>query len=233
MKLIPKKLRPFPQVAEHSWLIHHLMIDFLTEAASNYASGILADIGCGQKPYQSIFAPYTSQYIGIDLAEYEGVTSKVDVVGSAYDTKLQDSSCDVVLCTEVLEHLEEPLSAIKEMNRILKHKGIVIVTAPFFWHVHEAPRDFYRYSEYGLRYLFEQAGFEVVEIRPLTGYITTLVQLSMCFLMRFQAGYILRTARRFLNCVLQHLALKLNRYDGSTDFTNVYGLVAQKIKEIL
>ncbi len=232
VRLIPKELRPFPHIYEHNWLIHHLLIDFLNKAATKYASGIMADIGCGKKPYHRIFAPYASQHIGVDLEESAHRTSTADVIGSAYDTNLQDSSCDVVLCTEVLEHLEEPLTAIKEMNRILKHEGIVILTVPFFWHVHEAPRDFYRYSEYGLRYLFEKAGFEIVEIRPLSGYVATFVQLSIYFLMRFQWGYVLRTARRFFNYMLQHLALRLNRYDRSTDFTNLYGLVARKIKEI-
>lgn len=232
MKLIPKKLRPFPQIDEHNWLNHHLIIDFLAEAASKYASGIMADIGCGMKPYQCIFTPYTTRHIGVDLAPSGHKTSTVDVIGSAYDTNLQELSCDVVLCTEVLEHLEEPLTAVKEMNRILKPKGIVILTAPFFWHIHEAPKDFYRYSEYGLRYLFEQGGFEILEIRPLTGYIATFVQLSIYFLVRFQRGCLLRSAGRFLSYVLQHIALRLNRYDRSTDFTNLYGLVARKIKEI-
>lgn len=199
--------------------------------ASKHAFGIMVDIGCSKKPYQSIFAPYVSQHIGVDLADSPHGTSMVDVIGSAYNTNLKDSSCDVVLCTEVLEHLEEPLTAVKEMNRILKHKGIVILTVPFFWHIHEAPRDFYRYSKYGLHYLFEQAGFEIIEIRPLTGYIITFAQLSIYFLKRFQTGYVLQTIGRLFNWGLQHLALKLNRYDRSTNFTNLYGLLARKIKE--
>ena len=112
------------------------------------------------------------------------------------------------------------------------HQGVVILTVPFFWHIHEAPRDFYRYSEYWLRHLFEQAGFEIVEIQPLTGFIVTFSQLSIYFLRRFQRGYLLRTIGRILNWGLQYLALTLNRYDRSTDFTNLYGLVARKTLEV-
>lgn len=232
MKLIPESLRDYPNVREHNWLIHYLIIRFLKECAEQYASGIMADIGCGAKPYQPIFAPFVSRHIGVDLAESPHNISKVDVIGSAYHTNLEGSSCNVVLCTEVLEHLEEPQEALKELSRILMHQGVVILTVPFFWHVHEAPRDFYRYSEYGLRHLFEQADFEIVEIQPLTGFIVTFSQLSIYFLRRFQRGYVLRTIGRILNWGLQYLALALNRYDSSTDFTNLYGLVARKITEV-
>lgn len=228
MKLIPKKLIIFPHISEKNWLNHHVIIDFLNEMAPLYASRILVDIGCGKKPYQSIFAPYVSRHIGVDLVESNNITSIVDIIGSAYKTTLQESFCETVLCTEVFEHLEDPLSATREMNRILKNNGIVILTVPFFWPIHDAPRDFYRYSEYGLRYLFENSGFEIVEIRPLTGFIVTFLQLSIYFLEGFQRGYILKVFGRFFNWGLQHLALKLNKYDKSTAFTNIYGLVARK-----
>jgi SAM-dependent methyltransferase len=232
MKPIPTRLQKFRHIKAHNWLIHELMISFLSEAAHHYASGALIDIGCGQKPYQSVFAPYVSQHTGVDLADSPHGTLKVDIIGNAYDTNLEDAICDTVLCTEVLEHLEEPQVAVKEMNRILKPGGFVILTVPFFWPIHEAPRDFYRYSEHGLRYLFEQSGFEIVEIRPLSGYIVTFAQMSIYFLRRFQRGLLLRSMGRFFNWVVQHLALKLNRYDKSTDFTNLYGLVAQKIEDV-
>lgn len=229
MRFIPKELRRFPHISEHNWLIHHLMVDFLKDAAVQHASHVLVDIGCDQKPYQSIFSPYISHHIGIDLAESRHVNSAVDIIGSAYHTNLDDLSCDVVLCTEVLEHLEDPLCAIKEMHRILKFHGKVILTAPFFWPVHEAPRDFYRYSEYGLRYLFEQGGFEIVELRPLSGYVVTFTQISIYFLRHFQKGFILQNLGRVFNWIFQYAALKVNRIDRSTTYTNLYGLVARKV----
>ena len=229
MKLIPSNLKRFPQISEHNWLIHQLMIDFLEEAAAKYASHDLVDIGCGQKPYQSIFSPYVTCHIGVDLEESPHGTSAVDIIGSAYNTNLEDSTCDVVLCTEVLEHLEDPLCAIREMNRILRDGGTVILTVPFFWHIHEAPRDFYRYSEYGLRYLFEQGGFEIVELKPLSGYIVTFTQLSIYFFKRFQKGFLLRPIGRVLNWLAQYAAIKLDHFDRSYEFANLYGLVARKI----
>jgi hypothetical protein len=115
------------------------------------------------------------------------------------------------------------------MHRILKPRGVIILTVPFFWHVHEEPKDFYRYSEYGLRYLFQKGAFEIVELRPLTGYVATFTQLSIYFFRYFQKGYILRNLGRLLNWGIQHLALKINPYDRSFRFTNLYGLVARKL----
>ena len=229
MTLIPKKLRAFPHVSEHNWLIHRLMIDFLEDAAALHALGVLVDIGCGKKPYQPLFAPYVIQHIGVDLAEAFERGASVDVIGTAYETNLEDISCDVVLCTEVLEHLEEPAVAIGEMCRILKPNGKVILTVPFFWHIHEEPRDFYRYTHFGLQYLFEKGGFEVLEVSPLSGYIVTFTQLSIYYLRRFQRGSILQQSGRVFNWMLQKTALFLNRFDHSTKFSNVYGLVAKKV----
>lgn len=228
MSFIPKHLRGYPQIREHNWLNHQLIVTFLEEFAAVHASGTLVDVGCGQKPYRKVFESYVSQHIGVDLIESAGNNSSIDVVATAYHTALKDSSCDIVLCTEVLEHLETPLIAIREMARILTKGGIVLLTAPFFWPIHEAPRDFFRYSEYGLRYLFEQGGFEIIEIRPLTGFVVTCTQMSIYFCKRFLRRPGLRSVGRVVNWGLQHLALKLNRYDTSTMFTNLYGLVARK-----
>jgi SAM-dependent methyltransferase len=228
MKLIPKNLRIYPHIKEHNWVIHEIMINFIAECSGKFARGTLVDIGCGMKPYKKFFDPYVERYIGIDLKTCQDDGACPDVAADAYNTTLDDGSCEIILCTEVLEHLEEPRKALSEMNRILKDRGTVILTVPFFWHIHEAPRDFYRYSEYGLRYLFTRAGFEIVEIRPLTGFCVTFIQLLVYFLMRFQKGIVLKTTGRTLNWVFQYLALWLNKYDKSTDFTNLYGVVAQK-----
>ncbi len=226
--LIPRRLRSFAHVSEHNWLVHETMIRFLREVAPKYASGDLLDIGCGLKPYQSIFAPFVSKHIGVDLETSPHGTDRIDLIGSAYATNVAGESCDVVLCSEVLEHLEEPLAAVKEMNRVLNPGGVAIVTVPFFWHIHEEPRDFYRYTEYGLRYLFEQGGFEILEVRPLSGFVVAFTQLTIYYLKRFQRLWILRAPGRLFDWALQRLALLVNRFDRSPNFTIAYGLVARK-----
>jgi len=204
------------------------MIEFLQYSARKYAEGVLLDIGCGKKPYKSIFSPYVSHHIGIDLRDSPHGTSMTDMVGSAYRIGAASSSCNLVLCTEVLEHLEKPKQALQEFYRILKKNGVLIITVPFFWPIHEEPRDFYRYTEYGLKYLIEEVGYKVVEIKALSGYFTTFIQLSIYFLMRFQRGPLLRNFGRMIAAGLQHVALRINRMDRSKEFTNLYGVIAKK-----
>jgi SAM-dependent methyltransferase len=226
-RLVPKRLRAFPQIAEHNWLIHDCMLDFLGDVAV-HARGILVDIGCANKPWRSLFADRVSAHLGVDLADSLHGTQAVDIIGSAYATGLPDRHANTVLCTEVLEHLERPAEAVAEMYRILSPGGVVILTVPFFWPVHEAPRDFYRYTNFGLAHLFEGGGFEIIEIRPLTGFIVTFGQLLVYYNLRLARGRVLRTLVRPVNWATQHVAHALNRFDKSTDFSCLYGLVARK-----
>ena len=230
MNLIPKRIRHFQHIKEHNWLIHLLMIEFLEEAARTQSSGVLVDVGCGKKPYEIIFSPYVTEYIGIDHQDSPHGVGAVDIVGDAYDTTLADNCCDVVLLTEVLEHLEEPKAALVEISRILKPGGLVICTVPFFWHIHEEPRDFYRYTEFGLSYLFREAGFDDIQIKPLSGYVVTFTQLSIYFYRRIQRFPVLRFLNRIFNYFWQFVAFYVNKIDKSTKFTILYGLTAIKIR---
>jgi SAM-dependent methyltransferase len=146
----------------------------LTYAAGRYARGRLLDIGCGMKPWRSVFAPHVDAHIGADHEATLHGLHEVDLVSDAYTVPLDDGSVDTILLTEVLEHLERPQDALAECARLLRPGGHVILTTPFSWPLHEEPRDFYRFSPHGLRYLTEGAGFEVVELRALAGIWATL-----------------------------------------------------------
>ena len=141
--------------------------------ASKYFSGQLLDIGCGSKNKQLLIGEFVKKYIGLDQLDCMHDQSNIDVFGSAYHIPFKKNSFDSIICTAVLEHLEEPEQALRESYRVLCPGGYAIYTIPFFWHLHEEPRDFYRYSKYGLKYLFEKCGFEVVELVPLSGFWIT------------------------------------------------------------
>lgn len=88
----------------------------------------------------------------------------------------------------MLEHLERPGDALNEAHRLLRPGGHLILTAPFFWPLHEEPRDFYRYSPYGLRFLLEEADFEVCEVVPLSGAWTTFALQWSYALTKYRRG---------------------------------------------
>ena len=146
----------------------------LEYAAGRYARGRLVDIGCGRKPWQGVFAPHVDEYIGVDHAETLHGLEGIDVIAGAYDVPLADGTADTVLLMEVLEHLESPARALAEVRRLLGPGGHLILTTPFSWPLHEEPRDFFRYSPYGLRHLCREADLDVLEIHPLSGIWTTL-----------------------------------------------------------
>jgi len=212
-----------------NWLVQSIVKNTLKAFAPIYLKGDLLDIGCGIKPYHDLLKPYVNKHIGIDYPGTLHGLHSIDIFCTAYHIALADASFDSAICNAVLEHLEEPEQAIRECYRVLKPGGVAIYSVPFIWHVHEAPRDFFRYSRYGLRYLFEKAGFELVEIRPLSGFWVTFGQLFVYQLYRLQRGPL-----RFvpiiplLGLLVQLVAYVLDRLDKTESWTWMYMVVARK-----
>jgi len=137
--------------------------------AREYASGILLDIGCGNKPYYDVFSPRIEEHIGIELPSTLSHSQVVDVYADALYLPFRSGSVDTVLCTQCIEHIPEPAACIKETSRVLRRGGYLILTTPQVWGLHEEPHDYYRYTKYGLKYLAENSGFEVEYIKPSCG----------------------------------------------------------------
>lgn len=218
-----------PGVDHYNWLTNRLIEVCLSEEIQRYATGVLVDIGCGIKPYVGFTKGLVTKHIGVDHIETLHDPSHIDIVGSAYDTTLPEASADTVLCTEVLEHLEKPQSAMNEMQRILRPGGYLILTVPLFWHLHEEPRDFYRYTKHGLAHLFSTAELEIVKITPLGGFIVTFAQELCYYLEGFRRG-LLSYPIRFAEFLLQWGAYQLYRMgrDRADAFTCGYLAVARK-----
>lgn len=199
------------------------------QSCQKYLNGKLIDIGCGEKPYQDLLSPYVTEHIGVDHEKSVHDQSHIDLFGSAYQIPVADSTFDSAICTAVLEHLEEPELALKECNRVLKSGAIAIYSVPFIWHLHEEPRDFYRFSKYGLRYLFEKSGFEILELKALSGFWVTFGQLFVYNLYRLNRGP-LRWLRVIdgVGLVIQAIAYGLDQLDKTEQWTWMYLVVARK-----
>ena len=210
-------------------LINHIHDRQLVAYAGAYLNGRLIDIGCGTKPYRNILEPYISDHVGVDHDATFHDKSNIDLFGTAYDIPENDASFDCAICTAVLEHLEEPENAISECHRVLKPGGVAIYSVPFIWHLHEEPRDFYRFSKYGLKYLFEKVGFEIIELKALSGFWVTFGQLFVYNLYRFNRGpmrYI--PIIPILGLIIQGISYVLDRLDKSEQWTWMYMLVVRK-----
>jgi SAM-dependent methyltransferase len=151
-------------------------------ANEKYIYGKVLDIGCGEKPYQNLFK--TSQYIGIDIEQsgHNHEKSKIDQFYDGIHIPFENESFDNIVCFEVLEHVFEPDTIVREMQRILKPNGHILLTTPFIWNEHEIPYDYGRYTFYGLKHLFEKNGFVVMEQkRILSGIPLFIVLISLFF----------------------------------------------------
>ena len=92
-----------------------------------------------------------------------------------------DAEFDTVFVLEVLEHVQKPSLASTELHRVLKSTGKLLVSTLFIFGIHDAPYDYYRYTKYGLKYLFRM--FEQETIRPRTVYFFTIFVLLFKLMM--------------------------------------------------
>jgi len=120
------------------------------------------------------------EYVSQDFCQYEGQrgsapaeglqskswdTSRIDLVSDITAIPASDSSFDVILCSEVLEHVPEPTHALDEFARLLKPGGVVILTAPFSSNVHMAPYHFCSgFSKYWYEHHLPLRGFDIKEL---------------------------------------------------------------------
>ena len=210
-------------------LTNHIFEQQFKQFASTYLNGRLIDIGCGTKPYKELLAPYVTEHIGVDHVDTFHDKSNIDLFATAYEIPVDNQSFDSAICTAVLEHLEEPEQALRECHRVLKPGGIAIYSVPFIWHLHEEPRDFFRYSKYGLKYLFEKTGFEIIELQALSGFWVTFGQLFVYNIYRLNRGPL-----RWLHIIdalgllIQGMSYLLDKIDKTEQWTCDYIVVAKK-----
>jgi SAM-dependent methyltransferase len=183
------------------FIVNSFLFDDIAHAVKDYAKGKVLDVGCGNKPYQNLFTPYSTSYVGCDIIQSS--EKCVDMICPATKLAFEDSCFDTVFSSQVIEHVEDTHAMVSELNRVLVKDGIVIISLPFAWQLHEEPHDFYRFSKYGIRYLMEVKGFEVLEINANGGKWATIFQLYLNTLLSTRR---FRTWRSFL---IKHFFLSL------------------------
>jgi SAM-dependent methyltransferase len=139
----------------------------------------LLDLGCGPRPYYSIYQPYFTKTIGADLADSPFPKKEIDIYCSATEVPLPDESVDIILCTEVLHDLPEPDLFFAEVKRLLKKGGILAMTSPFVVPIVDGSYDHYRYTKQGLTYRIEKSGLTVKSIEEVGDLFGTIITLSI------------------------------------------------------
>jgi len=138
--------------------------------------GKLLDVGCGTKPYKHLCS--ANEYIGLDISDEKIRKNRhADVYYDGKRIPFDDATFDSVLTNQVLEHVFNPDEFLSEISRVTKSGGMLLISVPFVWDEHEQPYDFARYSSFGLTYLLDKYGYEVVEFTKSNGAVETIFQL--------------------------------------------------------
>jgi len=114
----------------------------------------ILDYGCGNSPYEKYFN--AKRFIKADVQQNKG--NNVDIIIENNKLSLEDDSVDLVLLSDVLEHVLDYQTAIAEIYRVLRPNGILFVSVPFIYREHEAPYDFFRYTTYSIPRILKQFG---------------------------------------------------------------------------
>ena len=160
--------------ADYYYLVYKPLIRDLEKCVKKYAKGRVLDIGCGNKPYQAMFKNLITEYVGTDIMQSN--LKKVDVICEATKIPLPDASFDTVFSTQAIEHVADHQALVGEAYRLLKPGGYFIVSGPMYWHLHEEPYDYFRFTKHGFKYVLEKAGFKELEILANGGKWATLGQ---------------------------------------------------------
>jgi SAM-dependent methyltransferase len=130
--------------------------------------GVILDLGAGLPPFADLIP-------GRTIAMDHRPRPEIDLIGDAHHLPFPDASVDAIVCTEVFEHLIDPPAAAREIVRILKPGGRLVLTTRFCFPLHDRPADFWRFTSYTLARLF--APLDPVVLPQHSAYQTLLVLL--------------------------------------------------------
>lgn len=166
-----------PSRGNSAYLILRGIVESLEAARDRYVQpgARVLDVGCGIRPYYPLFASVAADYAGNDIEAREGVR----YVSPVEALDIPDESFDLVLCTQVLEHVRRPLRALEEMGRVLAPGGHLFLTTHGVYPFHPDPQDYWRWTQQGFEALFEDTpALELIELVPHGGAGSTMAVLT-------------------------------------------------------
>lgn len=176
----PARVRRRPRLRDGNYLLLSALVDALTDARDHYVApdSAILDVGCGDKPYYPLFHD-AREYIGADVVD----GPRVDVVCPLEHLAFEDERFDVVLCTQVLEHVRDPIASLREAARVLKPRGVLLASTHGTYPYHPHPTDYWRWTQDGLRALVDDAGLlRLEELVPQRGSVACLGLLAANYL---------------------------------------------------
>ena len=166
-----------PPMSSATWVVRAALARWLRAQADELQRGArvrVLDVGCGVKPYYPFFAAVASEYVGVDVVE----NPAAELVGPVEALPVGDGTFDVVLCTQVLEHCDDPAQAVRELRRVTAPGGRVLASTHGVQVYHPSPTDYWRWTHTGLERLFaENADWSELSVEPAAGTASGLAML--------------------------------------------------------
>jgi SAM-dependent methyltransferase len=153
-----------------SRLITHLVGNAYAKHGAAYFQGRLCDMGCGRVPLYGLYRDHVEEIVCVDWPGSPHAMLHVDLFCDlGRPLPFANDSFDTVVLSDVLEHIREPKQFLAEIRRCLCPNGHLIASVPFMYWLHERPHDYFRYTEYGLKYMLADTDLELVKLVPLGG----------------------------------------------------------------
>jgi SAM-dependent methyltransferase len=193
----------------------------------------VVDYGCGSMPYRTLFGTRVSSYLGADLPENELANVFLDASGSL---PLAAHSSDVVVSSQVLEHVLDVKEYLGECHRVLRDDGLLLLSTHGSWIYHPHPTDIRRWTRWGLKYEIEQCGFTVVDCVSCVGPLAYATQLQLLLvkglLLKFGAlGRMLSLPLATFCQLFMWLEDKITPEWVTADNASVYVVAARKSRD--
>jgi SAM-dependent methyltransferase len=169
-----------PSLTSAGYITNRAMLDNLVgmirarlepslEAVGNKAA--VLDVGCGHSPYKNLLKRWN--LVGINL---DAIDASPSILADAQRLPFRKESFDAALCTQVIEHVPDPARMLREIAHCLKPNGLLLLSGPMHWPLHEEPYDFWRFTRHGMKHLLQQQGFDLLELHDDGHAIALAVQ---------------------------------------------------------
>lgn len=153
--------------------------EILRELKTESNSQVLLDVGAGLQPYRNVAIDLGFNYLSHDFAQYSPDTAKSNgMQNNSWEYPFTDLVCDItkiptgkydlILCTEVLEHVPDPVSAFNKMFELLSNEGLLVITVPIVSFMHQAP--FYFSAGLSPQWFEHHSKNNKLEIKQMTIY---------------------------------------------------------------
>jgi SAM-dependent methyltransferase len=192
----------------------YMGIKLITE---KYVFGKVLDLGCGEMTYKELLKPKSKEYISLDKYACH---PDIDYVADINKLPFEDNSFDVIFCSQVLEHVPRPWISIKEISRVLKPGGNLILTVPHLTYLHGEPEDYYRYTKYGIKELGKVAGLEQKEMISTGGFLSFIFTPFSIFILSISVN--IKFLSNFVFFINKYFVILLDHLDKIFDKNKIY-----------